>query len=118
MEDKIRQIYSDPNIGVVGLNAFHDKLVEYGINIDLDELKRILSKQDSYTINKPAKRKFIMRKVIIYNVYEQLQADLVFMDVKQSAPAKLNDNIKYLLAIIDEKPITKISKQKLIEKIT
>ena len=101
MEDKIRQIYNDPNIGLVGVNAFHDKLIEYGIDIDYGELKRVLSKEDSYTINKPAKRKFIMRKVIIYNVYEQLQADLVFMDIKQGAPAKLNDNVKYLLTIID-----------------
>ena len=37
----------------------------------------------------------------MYNVYEQLQANLVLMDVKQSAPVKLNDNIKYLLTIID-----------------
>ena len=101
MEDKIRQIYNDLNIGLAGVNAFHDKLIEYGIDIDFDELKRILSKEDSYTINKPAKRKFIIRKVIVYNVYEQLQADLVFMDVKQGAPAKLNDNVKYLLTIID-----------------
>ena len=44
-----------------------------------------------------------MRKVIIYyyNVYEQLQADLVFMNVKQCTPAKLNDNVKYLLTIIN-----------------
>ena len=101
MEDRIRQIYKDPKVGEVGVNAFHDKLIVYGIDIDLDELKRILSKKDSYTINKPAKHKFIMRKVIIYNVYEQLLADLVFRDVKQGAPAKLNDNVKYLFTIID-----------------
>ena len=83
------------------MNAFHDKLVEHSTDIDLDELKRILSVEDSYTMNKLAKRKFVMRKVIIYNVYEQLLADIIFMDVKQSAPVKLNDNIKYLLTIID-----------------
>jgi hypothetical protein len=76
-------MYNDPNIGLIGVNAFHDKLVEYGIDIDLDELKRILSKEDSYTINKPAKTKFPTRKLIVYYVYEQLQADLVFMDNKQ-----------------------------------
>ena len=101
MEDKIRQIYNDPKIGLVGVNAFHDKLIEYIIDIDLDELKRTLSKEDLYSINKPAKRKFIIRKVFIYYVYEQLQADLVFMDVKLGAPAKLDNNVKYLLTIID-----------------
>ena len=101
MENKIRKIFNDPSIGFIGVNAFHDKLLEHGINIELDELKRILSKEESYTINRPAKKKFITRKVIIYNVYEQLQADLVFMDNKQGAPAKENENIKYLLTVID-----------------
>ena len=54
------------------MNVFHNKLVDN----DLDELKCILSKKNSYTIKKPAKRKFVMRKVITYNVHEQLQADL------------------------------------------
>jgi hypothetical protein len=101
MEKKIRKMYNDPDIGLIGVNAFHDKLVEYGVDIDLDELKRILSKEDSYTINKPAKTKFPTRKLIVYYVYEQLQADLVFMDNKQGAPAKDNDGTKYLLTVID-----------------
>jgi hypothetical protein len=101
MENKIRKLYNDPEIGFIGVNAFHDKLIEHGIDIDLDELKRILSKEESYTINRPAKTKFTTRKVIVHYVYEQLQADLVFMDNKQGAPAKTNDNIKYLLTIID-----------------
>jgi hypothetical protein len=103
--NKIRKLYNDPEIGLIGVNAFHDKLVEYGIDIDLDELKRILSKEDSYTINKPAKTKFPTRKLIVYYVYEQLQADLVFMDStrssSQGAPAKDNDGTKYLLTVID-----------------
>ena len=37
--------------------------MDYGINIDLDELKNILSKE-KYIINKPAKTKFIMRKAL------------------------------------------------------
>jgi hypothetical protein len=90
------------------LNAFHNKLIEYGVDIDLDELKRILSKEDSYMINKPAKTKFPTRKLIVYYVYEQLQADLVLMDARsgstrssQGAPAKDNDGTKYLLTVID-----------------
>jgi hypothetical protein len=105
IDTKIRKLYNDPEIGLIGVNAFHDKLAEYGIDIDLDELKRILSKEDSYTINKPAKTKFPTRKLIVYYVYEQLQADLVFMDgtgkSSQGAPAKENDDTKYLLTVID-----------------
>ena len=101
IEGKIRKLYNDPQIGLIGVNAFHNKLIEYGINIDLDELKNILSKEESYTTNKPAKTKFKMRKVLVYYVYEQLQADLVFMDTKQTGPANQNDNNKYLLTVID-----------------
>ena len=42
-----------------------------------------------------------MRKVLVYYVYEQLQADLVFMDTKQTGPASQNDNYKYLLTLTD-----------------
>jgi hypothetical protein len=28
MEDKIRKLYNDPDIGLIGVNAFHDKLIE------------------------------------------------------------------------------------------
>ena len=48
IEDKIRKLYNDPQIGLIGVNAFHNKLIEYGINIDLDELKNILSKEESH----------------------------------------------------------------------
>ena len=101
MENKIRNIYNDPKVGLIGVNAFHDKLIEHGIDIKLDELKQILSKEDSYTINRPARKRFNTRKVIAYEVYGQLQADLVFMNNKQGAPAKYNDKTKYLLTIID-----------------
>ena len=40
-----------------------------------------------------------MRKVLVYYVYKQLQADLVFMDTKQTGPANQNDNYKYVLTV-------------------
>ena len=39
MKDKIRQVCNDSKTGLIGVNAFHDKLVEYSIDIDLDDLK-------------------------------------------------------------------------------
>ena len=101
IEDKIRKLYNDPQIGLISVNAFYNKLIEYGINIDLDELKNILSKEESYTINKRSKTKFKMRKILVYYVYEQLLADLVFMDSKQTEPTNQNDNYEYLLTVID-----------------
>src|SRR5208283_4889600 len=96
MEDKIRNIYNDPKIGLIGVNAFHEKLIENDVDIDIDELKRILSKEESYTLYKPTRKRFQTRKVIVNYVFEQLQADLAFM-----VHVKENDNVKYLLTIID-----------------
>jgi hypothetical protein len=39
--------------------------------------------------------------VLVYNVFQQLQADLIHMDNLQGALAKDNDGIKYLLIVID-----------------
>ena len=75
--------------------------MDYGIKIDLDKLQNILSKEESYTLNKPAKTKFTMRKVLVYYVYEQLQAELFYTDTKQTGPENQNDNYKYLLTVID-----------------
>ena len=36
MENKIRHICNDPKIDLVSVNAFRDKLIEYGIDIGLD----------------------------------------------------------------------------------
>ena len=100
-ENKIRKLYNNTDVGFTGVNIFHNKLFEFGINIDLDELKTILSKEESYTMNRPVKAKFATRKVIVYYVYEQLQTDLIFMDTKQYGLASQNNNYKYLLTVID-----------------
>ena len=96
LETKIKKLYNNPAIGLIEIDTFLKKLLEYNIDIELDELKNVLSKEESYTINKPAKTKFIIRKVLVYYVYEQLQADLVFTDTKQTGLASQNDNYKYL----------------------
>jgi len=62
MENKIRKIYNDPKIGLIGIDAFHEKLMEKDIKIDIDELRTILSKEDSYTINRPARKHFQQEK--------------------------------------------------------
>ena len=70
LEIKIINLYYEPEIGLIRVDAFHKKLQENDIDIELHELKNILSKEESYTINKPAKTKFPMRKVIVYYVFE------------------------------------------------
>ena len=50
-ETKIRNLYNNPKIGLIGIDAFHKKLQAYDIDIELDELKNILSTEENYTIN-------------------------------------------------------------------
>ena len=38
IENKIRKLYNDPAVGLVGIDALQKKLQEYDIDIDLDEL--------------------------------------------------------------------------------
>jgi hypothetical protein len=99
--EKIIRLYNNPKFGFVNLDVFSEKLKEKGINVSRQELEKILSPEDSYSLNKAVRKHFPSRKVLVYNVFEQLQADLVHMDNPQGAPAKDNDGIKYLLTVID-----------------
>jgi hypothetical protein len=56
-----------------------------------------LSKQDTYTLNKPAKRKFKRSRLISPGLF--IQSDIDLADV--SNLAKSNDNIRFLLVSID-----------------
>jgi transposase InsO family protein len=56
-----------------------------------------LREQDSYTLHKPTKQKFVRRSTIVAGVGEQLQADL--MDIRSHA--SYNDNFNFLLTAVD-----------------
>lgn len=100
-ETKIIKLYLDPKEGLTGLDTFHKKLKQKGININRNKLKEILSGIESYSLNKTLRKNFPTRKVISNDVFDQLQMDLVEMDVPSGAPAKDNDGVRYLLTIID-----------------
>eukprot|EP00734_Pompholyxophrys_sp_LG126_P000099 Pompholyxophrys_sp_v1_NODE_6_length_8036_cov_9.951134.p2 type:complete len:370 gc:universal NODE_6_length_8036_cov_9.951134:6863-7972(+) len=98
----IKQLYHDPEVGLRGIDSFLKKLKERDIEIKKEELKNILSEMESYTLNRPVRKKPPEeRKIIVPDVFNTLQADLVFMDVPQGAPASQNDGIKYLITVID-----------------
>jgi hypothetical protein len=95
------KLYNDPKFGLVGIDAFHKKLEERGINVSKDVIRMALADQDSYTLNKPVRKKFAGRRVVAFEVFEQLQMDLVFMDTPTGAPASKNKGYKYILTAID-----------------
>ena len=62
-----------------------------------EEVKEFLQTQYSYTRHRPARRKFLKRKVIATNINDIYQMDLVDMQKF----AEFNDGVKYILTAID-----------------
>lgn len=65
--------------------------------ISRKKLKNWLEGVDAYTLHKPVRRKFKTRRVIVYSIDQQWQADL--MDLKNLS--KFNQGFNYLLVCID-----------------
>ena len=60
-------------------------------------VQKWLEAQETYTLHKPVKRKFLRRATITPGAHFQMQADLIDF----SALKKFNDNCKYILVLID-----------------
>jgi hypothetical protein len=59
--------------------------------------RELLQSQDTYTLHKPTKRRFPRRRVVVYGIDHQWQADLVDLAKLSS----YNKGFKYLLTCID-----------------
>ena len=66
-------------------------------SITLNDVKDWLSKQITYTLHKPIKKKFQRNRIIVSRIDEQWEADLV--DMREFASKNKNNN--YILTIID-----------------
>ena len=65
--------------------------------ITLSDAKEWLPSQDTYTLHKPARKKFKRNKIIVHGVDDQWQVDLVNM----YNLAKLNNGNRYILTCIN-----------------
>ena len=61
------------------------------------EVRELLQSQDTYTLHKPTRRRFTRRRVVVYGIDHQWQADLVDLAKLSS----YNKGFKYLLTCID-----------------
>jgi hypothetical protein len=61
------------------------------------EVREWLQSQDTYTLHKPTRRRFTRRRVVVYGINHQWQADLVDLETLSS----YNKGFKYLLTCID-----------------
>ena len=101
LDAKLRDVYYNTSNGGAYQSAEKIyqtlKKINRGNVPSLYKIRRWLEKIDDYNLQKPVKRKIKRVKLIVSEPFEQYDADL--MDV--SNIAKDNDNIRFLLVVID-----------------
>lgn len=96
----LSKIYYDPSHpasyeGMKTLYNFVKKDKKY--NISLTQIKKWLSEQDAYSLNKRVKRNFQRGRVIVSGIDDQWDVDLASF----AKDSDENDGYKYLLVVID-----------------
>lgn len=99
-EEYVKKIWSDP--AHPGAFTGRDKLMqvirkEGKYNISRGALKKILSKEETYSVQKPARKNFKRNRVIVSGFNAQWDGDLMSME----NVAKYNNGIKFVLVLID-----------------
>ena len=92
----LRTVYYRPG-GHGGIDAVRSAVSRRGLLLSKNQVKEWLENQPTYTLHKPARKKFKTRKVRVSGPNIQWQADL--MDMQNIA--KENDGYRYVLTIID-----------------
>ena len=99
-EKYLKDLYTDPSRpgSFSGLNKLREAIKKEGTyKFSRAELKKELAKQDTYTVNRFARRKFKRSRVIAYGINDMVDVDLADF----SKLARYNRNIKFLLVAID-----------------
>lgn len=100
-QDKlIENIYNHPSKpgAFLGAQKIHKVLKNSGhTKPGIYKIRKWLQNQDDYSLQKPVRRNFKRAKVLVSKPKEQLDIDLADMQ----SLLKYNDNVKYLLVVID-----------------
>src|SRR5277367_3097137 len=91
-EGKLNHIYYNTKTGYSRMNDIARKSKE-----NVKSVKEYLDSQNVYTLHKPARKKFERRKIFVYRIDEQWQADLVDMQLYSQE----NEGYNYMLTVID-----------------
>ena len=100
MDDYPSSVYYDPKRsgGLGGVDRLYDDVKKEGkFNITRNQIKEWLMKQDTYTLDKPIRRRFKRNRVMVCGIDQRWQMDLADMQSMQ----KCNDGYGYLLVCID-----------------
>ena len=97
MNKLLKTVYNDPkNPGSYGgIRRLWQAVKNRGYTYN--DVKGWLDTQDTYTLHKPVRKKFVRQRVLVAGIDAQWQADLV--DMPQFV--KQNDGVRYLLTVID-----------------
>ena len=100
VEQYLHSKYYDPAFpgSFSGLDRFFQAVKKDGVyNISRKDLEEWLSSQDTYSVNRPVRRKFKRNRVIVSGIDDLWDGDLIDM----SSLAKYNKNYKFILLLID-----------------
>lgn len=92
----LRKLYKNPEVGLVGKNAFINNLKSRNIKFDLDLIDELYH-ESAIALNNNVVMKFKRRRVYVYHVDQTWGGDLISLP----SVADMNDNIKYFLIVID-----------------
>ena len=99
MEEAIKDAYLNPK-NPCAFSSIHNVLKflkpKFG-DLKYEDVERVLENEQAYTMHKPNRERFTRRKTTASGVYTALQIDLADM----SKYKKQNDNITFLLVVID-----------------
>ena len=96
---KLEQLYYNPKspAAYAGEQALYKLAKQSSKKVKLQDVRDWLRKQQTYTLHKPIRKKFLRRKTVVAGIDTQWQADLADL----SKLSKFNDKHRYLLCIID-----------------
>ena len=103
-EQYLRNLYYNPDSSVaysslqkIWEKVKEDKKLNTNVILRYKDVKKFLQEQPTYTLHKPALKKFSFRKTMVSYVDQQWQADLVDMQKYE----KENKHFRYILTVID-----------------
>ena len=96
---KLEQLYNNPKspAAYAGEQALYKLAKQSSKKVKLKDVRDWLRKQQTYTLYKPIRKKFLRHETVVAGIDTQWQADLADL----SKLLKSNDKHKYLLCIID-----------------
>ena len=93
---KLEQLYYNPKspAAYAGEQALYKLAKQSSKKVKLQDVRDWLRKQQTYTLHKPIRKKFLRRKTVVAGIDTQWQADLADL----SKLSKFNDKHRYYFA--------------------